>query len=112
VGVTRRSFLAGGLATAAVRAVGQEWSMPLGYNTYSIRSLDWHDDRLVDFAVENKLDAIFLQDTSDPRASDPVHWSELGVRTRDLGLRLETGGSAVLPRSPEEFPQKVEYLRA
>lgn len=86
--------------------------MPLGYNTYSIRSLDWHDDRLVDFAVENKLDAIFLQDTSDPRASDPTHWSELRARTRDLGLRLETGGSAVLPRTPEEFPQKVDYLRA
>lgn len=86
--------------------------MPLGYNTYSIRSLDWHDNRLIDYAVEQQLDAIFLQDTSDPRATDPSHWADVRVRTQEVGLRLETGGSAVLPRSSEEFPQKVTYLRA
>ena len=85
--------------------------MRLGYNTYSIRSMQWHDDALLQFAVDHKLDAIFLQDTSDPGAMDPKHWAEVKARVAGLGLRLETGGGAVLPQNADEFPERVESLR-
>jgi hypothetical protein len=65
--------------------------MPLGYNTYCLRSMNWHDERLLQFAVEHKLDAVFLQDTSDPRADDPSHWAEVNARAAALGLHLESG---------------------
>jgi 3-oxoisoapionate decarboxylase len=115
--MTRRSFLfaslataaAGGVAVSPAAAAGQP--MPLGYNTYCLRSWRWNDDQLLQFAVDHKLDAIFLQDTPDPRAMDPQHWADVKGQTATLGLHLETGGGAILPRTPEEFSAKVEDLR-
>lgn len=114
--ITRRNFLATGAAATAATigargAVAQTKRSPLGYNTYCVRSMRWHDAQLIDFAVKHKLDAIFLQDTQDPRAEDPSHWREVRARVRDLGLRIETGASSVLPHSREEFPEKVAFLR-
>ena len=42
---------------------------------------------------------------------DPTHWPEVKARAADLGLHLETGGGAVLPRTADDFSSKVETLR-
>lgn len=108
----RRDFLFAGLAAlAATKLRGADRPLRLGYNTYSIRSHNWLDRQLIDFAVENKLDAIFLQDTSDPGAQDPKHWAEVRAWAKDAGLRLETGGGAVLPKDADDFKVKADYLR-
>ncbi len=109
--MTRRSFLGAGLGAIAAALNAQTRLFPLGYNTYCLRSFGWHDDRLLQFSVDHQLDAIFLQDSLDPRAMDPSHWAALRERTRDLGLHIETGTGAVLPHSPEEFADKQEDLR-
>lgn len=108
--MTRRAFLAAGAASVAF-AADTRGPMPLGFNTYCLRSLGWHDERALQYAVDNKLDAIFLQDTKDPRAMDPTHWPEVKARAADLGLHLETGGGAVLPASEDEFASKAATLR-
>ncbi len=107
--MTRRSFLGASLSALAASAAVRD--LPLGYNTYCLRSLGWLDDRLIDFSVDHRLDAIFLQDTSDPGAMDPAHWREVKARVTDLGLRIETGTGAVLPRTAEDFSQRAEQLR-
>src|SRR5947209_1133340 len=86
---------------------------PLGYNTYSIRALKWHDLALIDYAASLKLDAIFLQDSIDPGINDPAHWKEVKDAAARNGLWLGTGGSAVLPRSDQraEFDRSVKILR-
>jgi hypothetical protein len=58
--------------------------LPLGYNTYCLRALRWPDSKHLEFAAEQRLDAIFLQDSLDPRAMDPAHWAEV----RTLAQRL------------------------
>ena len=85
--------------------------MPLGYNTYCLRAHKWLDRRLLDYAAEQRLDAVFLQDSSDPGAADPKHWAEVRAQADDLGLHLETGGGAILPRDASETPEKVDGLR-
>ena len=70
---------------------------PLGYNTYSIRALKWHDLPLIDYAAQLKLDAIFLQDSIDPGINDPAHWKDVKDAAKRHGLWLGTGGGAVLP---------------
>ena len=85
--------------------------MPLGYNTYCLRSLQWNDAQLLQFAADHELDAIFLQDSRDPLSQDPAHWPEVRARAQELGLHLETGGGAVLPHSADEFEAKAEGLR-
>ena len=85
--------------------------MRLGYNTYCLRSLKLRDEQLLDFAVEHELDAVFLQDTTDPRAMDPAHWPEVRSRARELGLHLESGGSTLLPSTPDQRAAKLDELR-
>lgn len=86
-------------------------SLPLGYNTYSLRALRWQDSALIDFAAEQKLDAVFLQDSLDPKTADPAHWREVREHARRLSLHLETGGGGILPRRLEDLPKSVETLR-
>lgn len=105
--MTRRAFL-GSAAALAASAAPRRW--PLGINTYCLRFQKWNDRRLVDYCIEQKLDAIFLQDSLDPAVMDAKHWAEVRAWTRDAGLHIETGGGAILPKSADAIPQIVATL--
>jgi 3-oxoisoapionate decarboxylase len=85
---------------------------PLGLNTYCLRAFRWPDLKLLDYAASLKLDSIFLQDSLDPRVNDPAHWAEVKAAAQRLGLHLETGTGASLPRDLNDIKPSVEYLRA
>jgi sugar phosphate isomerase/epimerase len=100
--MTRRSFVGSALAGyAAQRAAAAPRKWPLGINTYCLRFQRWTDRQLLDYCASKKLDAVFLQDSLDPAIWDPRHWAEVRKWTQDLGMRIETGGSAILPGSPQ-----------
>jgi len=84
---------------------------PLGFNTYSIRALRWHDLPLLDYAAGLKLDAVYLQDSIDPGNSDPAHWTELKVAAARLGLELQGGDAGALPRTPDGMDATLTRLR-
>ena len=84
---------------------------PLGYNTYSIRALRWHDLQLLEYAASLKLDAVFLQDSIDPGNNDPAHWKELKSAAARLGLELLGGDAGALPRTPDGMDATVKRLR-
>jgi sugar phosphate isomerase/epimerase len=83
---------------------------PVGLNTYCLRAFRWHDQQLMDYAAGLKLDAIFLQDSLDPGTADPAHWRFVKDYAAKLGLHLETGTSASLPRTPDRFEDSVKLL--
>ena len=85
--------------------------IPIGLNTYCLRGLKWNDAQLLDYAAQLQLDAVFLQDSLDPGAQEPAHWKQVKEQAARLGLHLETGGGAILPRSAGEFEQSVVLLR-
>ena len=85
--------------------------IPIGLNTYCLRAMKWNDAQLLDYTAKLKLDAVFLQDSLDPRAQDPAHWPEVKANAARLGLHLETGGPAILPRTPDRFDASVDLLR-
>lgn len=108
--MTRRNFLGSAAALALpARSAPREWR--LGLNTYCLRFERWNDRRLMDYCVEQKLDAIFLQDSIDPGLMDPKHWTEVRAWSKDLGLHLETGGGGILPKTREQYPNVVATLR-
>ncbi|MDX2268119.1 MAG: TIM barrel protein [Bryobacter sp.] len=102
-----------GTGLGALLAQTRRW--PIGYNTYCLRGLRMTDRQHIDQAVAWKLDALFLQDTLDPRAKDPAHWIEVRRWTMEAGLHLETGGGGILPKggamSGPEFDAAVANLR-
>lgn len=85
-------------------------SLPIGLNTYCLRSLRWSDRQLLDYAASQKMDMIFLQDSLDPRTKDPAHWAEVKRWSEELGLKLETGGGGVFPAKPEQFQTSVDNI--
>lgn len=84
---------------------------PIGFNTYCLRAFRWPDLKLLEYAASLKLDAVFLQDSLDPAAQEPAHWREVKEAAQRLGLKLETGGGASLPRDLNDIQPPVAALR-
>ena len=74
---------------------------PLGFNTYSVRAMRWHDLRLLEYGAELKLDAVYLQDSVDPGNDDPAHWVEIKEAAARLGLEVHGGDAGALPRNAD-----------
>ncbi len=110
---SRRTFLTTtlGVAAASAEASAATRQWQLGLNTYCLRFQRWNDRQLLDYTQSQKLDSMFLQDTQDPRAQDPAHWKEVGEWMRAAQMRIETGGSAILPASPAEGEKILATLR-
>ncbi len=83
---------------------------PLGYNTYSVRAMRWHDIPLLEYAASMKLDAVYLQDSVDPANDDPAHWKELKEAAARLGLELHGGDAGALPRTPNGMDATMKHL--
>lgn len=99
-----RTTLLGGAATlsASLRAAAIGGAaIPLGINSYCLRAMRWNDLQLLDYAAGLKMDALFLQDSLDPRRDDPAHWREVKQWAAERRLHLETGVGAVLPKAPD-----------
>ena len=91
--MTRRDFFASSLALGsalASPASGAPRRWKLGINTYCLRFEKWNDRRLFDYCVEQKLDAVFLQDSLDPGVMDPKHWADVKAWSQEAGFHLET----------------------
>src|ERR1051325_3716442 len=84
---------------------------PLGFNTYSIRAMRWHDLQLLEYGASLKLDAVFLQDSIDPANNDPAHWKQLRETAARLGLELHGGDAGALPRTPDGLDATTQRLR-
>jgi sugar phosphate isomerase/epimerase len=108
--MTRRSFIGSALAAAApLSGASRRWK--LGINTYCLRFQRWNDRQLIDYCVKEKLDAIFLQDSLDPAVMEPKHWADVRAWVKDANLHIETGGSAMLPKTEDAYAQKIAELR-
>jgi sugar phosphate isomerase/epimerase len=108
--MVRRDFLRSSLLLALPAvAAARQWR--LGVNTYCLRFQRWNDRKLMEYCAGQKLDAVFLQDSLDPGVMDPKHWAEVRAWTKEFGLRLETGGGAILPKSAETYSQTITTLR-
>lgn len=114
--LTRRQFAGWALGAATQLLAGEvaptaprTWR--LGLNTYCLRFQRWSDRQLFDYVTRQQLDAIFLQDSLDPGVMDPKHWAEVRAWAKASDLRLETGGSGLLPRTPAAYAQSVATLR-
>ncbi len=105
----RREFLGAALALPAAAAMPDK--IGIGYNTYCLRGLKMTDRQHFEQAAAWKLDALFLQDSLDPRAMEPAHWAEVKQWSGEFGLHLETGGGGILPKTPDLWEANLKQFR-
>jgi sugar phosphate isomerase/epimerase len=103
----RRSFLktlaltAAGLA-AGLPAKGQPTArrkIKLGYDNYSIRALGLKAPALLDYAVELKLDSVFITDLGALESFEDKYLADLKSRAADKGIDIYLGGGSICPTS-------------
>ncbi len=102
--IPRRGFLAAMVAsTAAVRAraadpAPRRRGIPLGFDNFAVRALDWTADQLVDHAVTLGCDAVFITDFGPFRgATDDATLAGLRARAADRGVAILLGSWSICP---------------
>ncbi len=107
----RRHFFGTLAAGASSLAAALPDKIGMGYNTYCLRGLKMTDRQHFEQAAAWKLDALFLQDSLDPRANDPAHWAEVKQWASEFNLHIQTGGSGILPKTPEQWDANLATFR-
>ena len=101
--LTRRGFLGAAAVsvTAAARVVAEpprRLGIPLGFDNFAVRALDWDADRLVEHAVALGCDAVFITDFGPFRdRTDDAALADLRARSADRGVAILLGSWSVCP---------------
>ncbi|MBP7951249.1 MAG: sugar phosphate isomerase/epimerase [Verrucomicrobiales bacterium] len=104
---TRRTFmkstaaaaLAAGLTGPSAAAETTTKRLKLGFDNFSIRALGWKADQLLDYAAEQKVDALLISDLDAYDSLDAAHLKEIGDKARGLGIELHCGTLSLCPSS-------------
>ena len=73
--------------------------------------MKWRDAQVLEYAASQKLDGVFLQDSTDPEVNSLPHWKQTGEQAKRLGLHIETGVGAVLPKTMDGMESSKSELR-
>ena len=108
----RRSFLKTASAAAAAAAspslnAQTSGAKPprLGFDTYSIRAMQWKDMQLLDYAASLKLDAIQLSSLDDYSSLEPAHLQQVKEHAAKLGILID-GGTGCICSLSKAFNKK------
>ena len=69
-------------------------TIPLGFDNFSIRALDWKAPQLLDFASSHKLDTILFSDLDVYESLDSSYLREIKqeAQNRSIVIHIGTGG--------------------
>lgn len=99
--MVRRRFLQS-LATAAGAAslsAGEQSSVKLGFDTYSLRAFRWKAPQLIEFAASQKLDTIQISSLEDYESLDGGYLAKVKDQAARSRIVLEGGMGCVCPSS-------------
>lgn len=107
--LTRRSLLARTAALAAATACAPALraadapvprrNIPLGFDNFSIRAMGWKAPQLVDYAVAQKLDSVFITNLDAFESLDTPYLFALRTRAAERGVRIIPGTWSICPSS-------------
>lgn len=85
----------------------------LGFDSYSIRALQWKDLQLLDYAAGLKLDTIQLSSLADYENLEPAHLAQVKDRAAQHGIAIDAGIGCICPSSQSWNPKEgtpAEYI--
>ncbi len=95
-------------AASAIPVVAQDAApvkLQLGFDNFSIRALGWKAPALIDYAAEQKCDALLLSDLDVYEKHDDAYFADIGKRAKDKGIALYAGTGGICP-SAKNFSTK------
>jgi sugar phosphate isomerase/epimerase len=73
--------------------------IPLGFDNFSIRANKWNADQLIDFAIEQNLDAILLSDLDVYENHHGDYLKRLKLKAANAGLQIHAGTGSICSTS-------------
>src|SRR6185437_14465994 len=99
----RRTFLqtASGLPVIASLAAAPppQRSIPLGFDTYSLRAFRWKAPQLLEYASSQKLDTIQISSLGDYDSLEPPYLAKIRDKAHGLGIHIDAGIGCICPLS-------------
>ncbi len=94
-------FLAAPGQSAANDRFGSDETLniPLGFDNFSIRALNWKADRLLEFAIEQKLDSILFSDLDVYENHEEAYLKSLAAKAADHDISIQAGTGGICPTS-------------
>jgi sugar phosphate isomerase/epimerase len=80
-------------------------AITLGFDTYSLRALEWKAPQLLDYAASLKLDTIQFSSLSDFESLEPPYLSLIKDQAARLGIAIEAGTRCICPSSNAFSPE-------
>ena len=105
-----------GLAAGSSRTeamVTKRRRIPLGFDNYSIRALEWKAPRLIEYAAELGLDSCLLSDLHVYDSHDESYLKGIRDQAEAAGIQLHVGTGSVCPTSSSfntDFGSAEEHL--
>lgn len=73
--------------------------VPLGLDAHSLRAMRWKASRLIDYAAEQRLDAVLLNSLNYFESLDTTHLKRLKEKANSHGMRIYVGTGSVSKNS-------------
>ena len=89
--------LLAGSAAVADDAARPPQRLKLGFDNFSLRSMDWKAPALIDYAAELKVDSLFISDLNALESLEASHLGKLRARAVDRGLQIHVGAWSICP---------------
>ena len=96
LGIT--SILFSGASTIKAKLKANK-NLLLGFDNFSIRALEWKASKLLDYASNQKLDAILLSDLDVYDSHDNGYLRELGEEAKTQKIIIHAGTGGICPTS-------------
>ena len=95
----RRQFVAVSAAAVAMPRIDAVSSVPLGFDNFAVRAMNWKADQLLDYAAKLKVDSLFISDLDAVGSLEPANLERIKAKAKELGVGLHLGTWSICPTS-------------
>jgi len=99
---SRREFLAAAVASTALPALANasaQTAIPLGFDNFAVRAMNWKAEQLLDYGAKLNVDSILISDLDAFVSLEPAHLDRIRVKAKDLGVGIHLGTWSICPTS-------------
>jgi len=95
----RREFLALSASAVAMPLAGPPLPVPLGFDNFAVRAMNWKADQLLDYAKKLNVDSLFISDLDAVGSLDASNLARIKAKAAELGVGIHLGTWSICPTS-------------